>query len=204
VWLYDHTVEADPGRDPWVPFDFKYQHLIHDAWTQYLWEQAALLIGEQEGREGTEEAIARAVDDLLDRARRGSGPSPAPAPAAAFVPQTLEITEAAVNPYAGITPAVAGSVRPAPLLNVAAKDLFPGQRATGPAEDCAGSDGEPTPRQDPNPLPGRRRRSPTARPGGLAGAPGDIFRSMRAGKARQPTTSRDSGDTPPGPDRQET
>lgn len=204
VWLYDHTVEGDLGRDPWVPFDFKYQYLIHDDWTQYLWEQAALLVGERDGREGTEEAIARAVDDLLDRARRGASSSPAPAPATAFVPQTLEITEAAANPYAGITPAVAGSVRPAPLLNVAAKDLFPGQRAPGPAEDCANADSELAPQQDPPPPPGRRRRSPAARPNGLAGAPGDIFRSMRAEQARQPSQSRDSGDAPPGPDRQET
>ncbi|MFI6611922.1 integrase [Streptomyces sp. NPDC050507] len=204
VWLYDHTVEAAPGRDPWVPFDFKYQHLIHDAWTQYLWEQAALLIGEQDGREGTEEAIARAVDDLLDRARRGSGTSPAPAPAAAFVPQTLEITEAAVNPYAGITPAVPGSVRPAPLLNVAAKDLFPGQRAPGPAENCTDPHVDSAPQQDPTPLPGRGRRSPAARPNGLAGVPGDIFRGMRTEQARNPSDPRNSGDVPPGPDQQET
>lgn len=206
VWLYDHTVEGDPARDPWVPFDFKYQHLIRDDWTQYLWEQAALLIGERDGREGTEEAIARAVDDLLDRARRGSGSdsSPVLAPAANFVPQTLEITEAAVNPYAGITPAAPGSVRPAPLLNVAAKDLFPGQRAPGPAEDCAAPDDEPAPKQEPATPPGRRRRSPAARPNGLAGAPGDIFRGMRAEQAHPPSDTRDSGDAPPRPDRQET
>ncbi|MEU6002867.1 integrase [Streptomyces sp. NPDC047197] len=206
VWLYDHTVEGDPARDPWVPFDFKYQHLIHDDWTQYLWEQAALLVSEEEDREGTEEAIARAVDKMLDRARRGSGSgsSPAPAPAAAFVPQTLEITEAAVNPYAGITPAAPGSVRPAPLLNVAAKDLFPGQRAPGPTEDCADADGESAPQQEPAASPGRRRRSPAARPHGLDGAPGDIFRGMRAEQARPPSESRDSGDAPPGPNQQET
>ncbi|MFI5705521.1 hypothetical protein ACIA78_36470 [Streptomyces xanthochromogenes] len=166
------------------------------------WERHAH-IHEASCREGTEEAIARAVDDLLDRARRGSGPSPAPAPEAAFVPQTLEITEAAVNPYAGITPAVAGSVRPAPLLNVAAKDLFPGQRAPGPARDCADLDGESAPQQDPTAPAGRRRRSPAARPNGLADAPGDIIRGMRAEQA-QSSKSRNSGDAPPGADRQET
>ncbi|MFF1257593.1 integrase [Streptomyces sp. NPDC058321] len=204
VWLYDHTVEGDPARDPWVPFDFKYQHLIKDDWTQYLWEQAERLFSDDDGREATEETIARAVDKLLDRVRRGPGSSPAPSPTAAFVPQTLEITEAAVNPYAGITPAAPGSVTAAPLLNVAAKDLFPGQRAPGPAEDCAGPENEPAPQRKPTTPPARRRRSPAARPNGLAGAPGDIFHSLRADQAQPLSDSRDSSDAPPEPNRQET
>ncbi|MFD5358313.1 hypothetical protein ACFWJ2_02845 [Streptomyces tendae] len=55
MWLYDHTVEKDPARGPWVPFDFEYQHLIRDAWTQYLWEKAAGLVSGFVGREGSGE-----------------------------------------------------------------------------------------------------------------------------------------------------
>lgn len=46
-------------------FDFKYQHLINDAWNQYLWEQAADLVADRIGRDGSEEDIALAVDNLL-------------------------------------------------------------------------------------------------------------------------------------------
>ncbi|MEU0449543.1 hypothetical protein [Streptomyces tendae] len=38
-----------------MPFDFKYQHLIRDAWTQYLWERAAGLVSGLVGREGSGE-----------------------------------------------------------------------------------------------------------------------------------------------------
>ncbi|MFD5862815.1 Mu transposase C-terminal domain-containing protein [Streptomyces chartreusis] len=174
VWLYDHTVEEDPARSPWVPFDFKYQHMINDAWTQYLWEQAADLFADRTGREGSEEDIARAVDELLARARRGPSPTRDSTPVAAFVPQSVEITEVAVNPYAGITPAAPGSVRPAPPLNVDAKDLFPGHRAPLPPAPPE----QPDPAAPSPPAKPPRRRPKSAVPHSLGGSAGDIFRSL--------------------------
>lgn len=67
MWLYDHTVEKDPARSPWVLFDFKYQHLIRDAWTQYLWEKAADLVSDL-------------VSGLVGREGSGKGHHPAAPP----------------------------------------------------------------------------------------------------------------------------
>ncbi len=201
VWLYDHTVKDDPARSPWVPFGFKYQHLIHDAWTQYLWEQAARLFAERTGREGNEEDIARAVDELLTRARNGPSPTRHSVPAAAFVPQPAPDAEPPVSPYAGIVPAAPGSVVPAPSLNVAAKDLFPGQRAALPTIT-------PTPVSAPaeeatSPLrPPRRRPVPGGSPS-LAGSAGDIFRELSAPPSQPPVPEPDTQPGSPGDESQE-
>ncbi|MFJ7181050.1 Mu transposase C-terminal domain-containing protein [Streptomyces massasporeus] len=202
VWLYDHTVKDDPARSPWVPFDFKYQHLIHDAWTQYLWEQAARLVAERTGREDSEEDIARAVDELLTRARNGPSPTRRSTPAAAFVPQPAPVTEPPVSPYAGIVPAAPGSVVPAPSLNVAAKDLFPGQRAALPTPGPAP---EPEPAEEPTAPPRPPRRRPV--PGGsrsLAGSAGDIFRALSTPPAQPPGSGPDTQPGSPGDDPEET
>ena len=199
VWLYDHTVEKDPARSPWVPFDFKYQHLIRDAWTQYLWEKAADLVADLVGREGREEETARAVDDLLARARRGPASTHAK-PVAAFVPQPLDIVETPVNPYAGITRAEPGSVTPAPSLSVDAKDLFPGRRAAlAPAapERAAPSA---------SPLQARPPRHRPASAGGqsLGGSAGDIFRELAPDPSAEPALRADQDSPPPSQDPQET
>ncbi|MFJ8275602.1 Mu transposase C-terminal domain-containing protein, partial [Streptomyces sp. NPDC094154] len=197
VWLYDHTVEKDPARSPWVPFDFKYQHLIGDAWTQYLWEKAADLLAGLVGQEGSEEEIARAVDDLLTRARRG--PSPASAkPVTAFVPQPLEIAETPVNPYAGITRAEPGSVTPAPSLNVDAKDLFPGRRAAlaPTAPERAASPASPVQVRL------QRRRPASAGGQSLGGSAGDIFRELAPDPSEKPPCL-DQDSPPPSQDPQE-
>jgi hypothetical protein len=201
VWLYDHTVEGDPARSPWVPFDFKYQHLIRDAWTQYLWDKAADLVADLVRREGGEEEVARAVDDLLARARRGPSPvSPSDRPVAAFVPQPLEIAEAPVNPYAGITRAAPGSVTPAPSLNVDAKDLFPGRRAALPP---AAPERAAPPASPGRPRPPQRRPTP-AEAHSLGGSAGDIFRELVPDPPGQPALRPGQDPPPPSPDPQET
>lgn len=201
VWLYDHTVEKDPARSPWVPFDFKCQHLIRDSWTQYLWEKAADLVAGLVGREGSEEEIARAVDDLLARARRGPSPtSTSVKPVAAFVPQPLEIAETPANPYAGITRAEPGSVTPAPSLNVDAKDLFPGRRAALPA---AVPEPAAPPASPGQPRPPRRRPAP-AGAHSLGGSAGDIFRELAADPSERPAPRPDQDRPPPSQDPQET
>ncbi|MEU5633639.1 Mu transposase C-terminal domain-containing protein [Streptomyces rishiriensis] len=200
VWLYDHTVDNDPARSPWVPFDFKYQHLIRDSWTQYLWEKAADLVAGLVGREGSEEEVARAVDDLLARARRGPSPASTSAkPVASFVPQPLEITETPVNPYAGITRAEPGSVTPAPSLNIDAKDLFPGSRAALPpaAPDRTAPPAPPVQARPP------RRRPASAGGQSLGGSAGDIFRELTPDPPEKPPWPHQDS-PPPGQDPQET
>jgi hypothetical protein len=190
VWLYDHTAATDPARSPWVPFDFKYQHLVNDDWTQYLWEQAADIVADRRGREGSEEEITRATDELLDRARKGPTAARDAVPVAAFVPQPVHITETPFNPYAGITPADPARVPAAPSLNVPARDLFPGQRAApAPAvPEPADPAEQPPPASD---RPRRRRPAPSTTPR-LGGAAGDIFRTLAA-----TPPPRDPADPPP-------
>ncbi|MGC0344392.1 transposase InsO family protein [Streptomyces sp. SLBN-8D4] len=98
VWL------RDPDRNQWVEATWVHQHLVGQPFTQFLWDIAASQHLERGGRIIDEDAIAQALNELLERAARGPEmparvqspdgytPAPPPAPAAVF------------DPYAGRAP----------------------------------------------------------------------------------------------------
>ncbi|WP_329574983.1 Mu transposase C-terminal domain-containing protein [Kitasatospora sp. NBC_01250] len=192
VWLYDH-------RDgQWAEAEFIHQKQIGDEWTQYEWEVATAHHLARGSTKEQQQAIAQAVRELRERARRGPKDQPAldrtgrrPRPAAPFTGPDLPVRVPEVDPYEGITLPTPETVAAARVLDASVKNLFPGQwsPATPPtvstaAAPASGQTPAPaaaadTPDDETPGLGSPDKRARVSRPR-LAASAADLFRNLTA------------------------
>lgn len=98
VWLRNHDANE------WVEATWVHQHLVGQPLTQFLWDIAASQHLERGGRIIDEEAIAHALEDLLERAARGPDQAPRVLLPDGYTSAPPPTPPAAFDPYAGRAP----------------------------------------------------------------------------------------------------
>ncbi|RGD56406.1 transposase [Kitasatospora xanthocidica] len=136
AWLYDHR--AEEGQDPWVEVPFVFRRLIDDPWTERVWEQATAAHIAAGGSVRDERAIARAINELRERARRGHAPARTVVPPP-FQGRKLETATQRPDPLENLPAIDPATITPYRSLDVPAADLFvdprPPQVPRPPADD---------------------------------------------------------------------
>jgi hypothetical protein len=136
AWLYDHR--AGEGQDPWVEVPFVFRRLVEDPWTERVWEQATAAHIAAGGSVRDERAIARAINELRERARRGHAPARAAVPPP-FRGRKLETSAPRPDPRENLPDLDPAALTPYRSLDVPAADLFvdpyPPQAPKPPADD---------------------------------------------------------------------
>lgn len=136
AWLYDHR--AQEGQDPWVEVPFVYRRLVEDPWTERVWEQATAAHVAAGGSVRDERAIARAINELRERAGRGHTSARVAVPPP-FQGRKLATAAPRPEPWEDFSDIDPATVTPFRSLDVPAAELFvdprPRHAPTPPADD---------------------------------------------------------------------